>query len=71
MGKLITGQRKGKIGIFKIKKKSNLGKTSYRALDCIEKNNKIRGKIKKFLINPVTKQPIVKVEKVFKDRILR
>mmetsp|Transcript_638 Transcript_638/g.1118 ORF Transcript_638/g.1118 Transcript_638/m.1118 type:complete len:214 (-) Transcript_638:1244-1885(-) len=62
MGKLITSQRKGKVGIFKIKKKSNLGKTSYRTLDYIEKCNRIRGKIKKFFINPITKQPIVRVE---------
>lgn len=49
MGKIIIGQRKGKIGIYKRSYKNIKAKSSYKTLDTLEKKERIKAKIISFI----------------------
>jgi len=61
MGKLLIGQRKGKLGIFKRNYKKNNGIASYSNLTWKEKNVFKIGLIKDIFVNRKNNQPLIKI----------
>mmetsp|Transcript_19340 Transcript_19340/g.27233 ORF Transcript_19340/g.27233 Transcript_19340/m.27233 type:complete len:122 (-) Transcript_19340:7426-7791(-) len=62
MGKIISAQRKGKIGFKKQGSSRRIGKIAYRSLTHEEKYGMIKGVISKFYIDTVKKVPTIKIK---------
>ncbi|ABA27196.1 ribosomal protein L8 (nucleomorph) [Bigelowiella natans] len=62
MGKIISAQRKGKIGFQKQGSSRRIGKISYKSMTNEEKYSVIKGIISKFHIDTVKKVPAIKIK---------
>mmetsp|Transcript_7909 Transcript_7909/g.11907 ORF Transcript_7909/g.11907 Transcript_7909/m.11907 type:complete len:256 (+) Transcript_7909:45-812(+) len=69
MGKIILSQRKGKIGVYKRSNKKNIGSTSYRNYDILEKKASILGFVENLVISKSSHKPVAIIR--FENRFLK